>query len=245
MVLIHLFQEGYIGMKSHRGRRKRQDRKRRLVNYGIHLVYSEGKVTEPNYVNNIKRRIDINHKNSNNKIIIENAPHSDLSTIGLVNHAISDVSLRLKNKEKIEHVWIFFDKDDFEQTNFDAAHNRIINLNKSEYQNDDGDNTDENKVRWHSLWSNQCFELWVLLHFGYYQSSLHRDNYIDKINSHIPDNLYSKTMKNLYDILLEYGNLNSAIKNAKKLYNGNNIKNPSTGIYQLLEYFKLYLGYEN
>ncbi len=218
--------------------KNRASRKPRLTRFGFHLVYSEGKKTEPNYVEKIKRIIDESHLSQNNKIIIKNADHSNQSTIGLVNYAIADVDKRLASGERIDHVWIFFDKDDFKKTNFNNAHKKIINRNKKNYLNDDGDHVDENNVRWHSLWSNECFELWVLLHFEFMSSNLPRKDYFQKLKKYIK---YNKTMTNLYDILKKEGNVESAITFSKRLEKINGINNPSTGVYQLLEYFKLYL----
>lgn len=88
----------------------RRSRKTILVSYGVHLVYAEGKLTEPNYVKNIDEIIKRNHNFHNTNIIIKNVEHKGLSTIGLVEFAEEDVKKRLKAGEKIDHVWIFMIK---------------------------------------------------------------------------------------------------------------------------------------
>jgi hypothetical protein len=66
-------------------------------------------------------------------------------------------------------------------------------------------------------------------------------------NYEISDNklLYEKSLDNLYEILEKYGNIKNAIRWARKLNdrlpNPNAKDNPSTGIYKLIEHFKLYL----
>lgn len=224
----------------------RRSRKTILVSYGVHLVYAEGKLTEPNYVKNIDEIIKRNHNFHNTNIIIKNVEHKGLSTIGLVEFAEEDVKKRLKAGEKIDHVWIFYDKDSFEQDDFDNAHFKIKNKNKSKYKNDDGDNTDKNLIRWHSLWSNECFEVWVLLHFEYLNTPLNRGGYIPKINKYFNEKglEYTKNIDNLYSTLIENGDVNNAIQFAKKLEKENKNNNPSTGVYQFIEYFKRYLGIE-
>ena len=39
----------------------------------------------------------------------------------------------------------------------------------------DADSNDE--TTFHAVWSNQCIELWFLLHFSYMQSDIHREEY--------------------------------------------------------------------
>lgn len=220
----------------------RKSRKVRLISYGRHLVYAEGKKTEPLYVENISRIVKENYKYHNTDIIIENVPHTGLNTLGLVRFAEEDVERRLSQRETIDHVWIFYDKDSFSQDDFDNAHNKIINKNSDKHQNDDGDNVDKNNILWHSIWSNECFELWVILHFEYLTAALSRDKYITKINASLSGELYEKNRNDLYDLLLDKGDLTQAIKNAKKLHNDNGLNNPSTGVYLFLEYFDKYLN---
>jgi len=57
--------------------------------------------------------------------------------------------------------------------------------------------------------------------------------------------LYEKNLTNLYDLLSEYGNVEFAIENAKKLDLGDKKTNPSTGIYKFMEYFLPYTENKN
>ena len=87
--------------------------------------------------------------------------------------------------------------------------------------------------------SNPSFELWFLLHFVYYESSLSNPELIQKLKKHIPN--YRKD-EEYYDELLS--KRDDAIKNAKKL-NGvhhkmgvdlNSINsNPSTQVFKIVE----------
>lgn len=113
------------------------------------------------------------------------------------------------------NVWVVFDKDDFTNEQFNNA---ILEAEKNNY-----------KV----AWSNEAIELWFLLHFEYLQSSIHRYQYIDKLNQHFNKNRlgkYEKNLDNIFEILKEKGSLKDAISNAQKLRDlhektGN--KNPS------------------
>jgi len=221
-----------------KGRRSRSEV---LKSYGRHLIYSEGSKTEPLYNENIKRVIEENYKFHNTKIEIEITPHQGLNTLGLVDFAESDVKKRLRSKEKIDYVWIFFDKDSFPNDQFENAHNKIIKKNKNNLFNDDGDAVDNEYIRWFSIWSNECFELWVLLHFMYFDSKLSREDYIPKINNYLKPKKYEKNNTSLYDLLLEKGDIKNAIRFARRLRDANNINSPSTGVYQFIEYFEKYL----
>lgn len=221
----------------------RKNRPTKIISYGRHLVYAEGSKTEPLYVKNIYENIKSNYKFKNTEIIIENVPHAGFSTLGLVQFAELDIEKRLLAKEKIDHVWIFYDKDSFPKDNFDNTFIKIESKNESRHLNDDGDNVDSNNICWHAIWSNECFELWVILHFENLRSSIPRDEYIKKINkSHLINHNYEKNMNDLYDILNELGNVEQAIRFAKKLHEDNYLGSPSTGVYKFLEYFKYYLN---
>ena len=210
-----------------------------LIRFGRHLVYSEGTRTEPNYVKNIRARIGAKYACEPNKIdIIPVTEDETRNTVGLVNYAIDDVQRRLANGEKIDHVWMMFDKDDF--PHFEEAHQKIEKLNNSKTLNVERlhYNT-KNNIVWHSCWSNESFELWLCLYFCYYQSASKRTEYIHYLKNN--GIAYKKNLPNIHDILVEKGgSLENAIKYAKKLEETNGIDNPSTGMYKFAEYF---IGY--
>jgi len=228
----------------------RFDRKKELKQFGTHIFYGEGIKTEPKYVENMKEILKKRYKmNPASEIIIINNQSGGRNTLGLVEYAEKDVKFKIKSGENIDHVWIFYDKDSFKQDAFDNTYHKIISKNKKEYLNADGDCSDKNYTRWHALWSNECFELWVLLHFKYVDAALSRKDYIPSINAEFhkmkTSLTYEKNLDNLFEILEKYGNIKHAVKRAKKLddglMNSNKKTNPSTGIYTLIEYFKRYL----
>lgn len=222
------------------GRRKK---KPVLTHNSLHLIYSEGSKTEPLYVLNIEKEIRKNFKDKTMPVKIEVVPDHGMSTLGLVRYAELDVQKKLTNGYKIDHVWIFYDKDSFLKDDFDNAHHKIINKNKSENKNANYDRepSDSNGIRWHSVWSNECFEIWVLLHFIYLESVLSRETYIPKTDEYLGSGVYAKNLDNLYDLLKENGDIEKAIRFAKRLERQNGLNNPSTGLYQFIEHFKLYL----
>ena len=216
-----------------------------LQNFGVHLVYSEGTKTEPNYVKNIKNLIAQKYNCSPNDINIIPVSKESYNTIGLVKYAIDDTIKRAKNTH-IDHVWIFFDKDDFPQDYFDSAINQIDILNDSE--NDNGDSFKYNKdtgISFHACYSNEAFELFLIQYFNYCDSILNRKNYIEKLDSILKSNgkpKYDKSCDKLHDLLTSCGGkIENAIKNSKKLTKNNNRSNPSTTVYLFAEYFLPYM----
>lgn len=114
------------------------------------LIVCEGKNTEPSYFNQFRL--------SSAKVIPVGEGYNTLS---LVNRA-----LELSQQGRFEQVWCVFDKDDFNEQDF----NNAIEIAKS---NNFG-----------IAYSNQAFEYWFILHFNDHQGGgMHRNDYNDRINS--------------------------------------------------------------
>ena len=109
---------------------------------------------------------------------------------------------------------------------------------------------DTDDTTFHAIWSNQCIELWFLLHFSYMQSDIHREEYWPKLTEclkQIGAGEYEKNRKDMYEILHPY--MEYAIGNAKRLNASNEGKLPSkaapgTKVYELIEILKPYLAEE-
>lgn len=217
-----------------------------LMQFGMHLVYAEGTKSEPFYIENIKKRISSAYKcNANDINIIPVSDNKSHITVELVKYAERDVKRRLKAGKRIDHVWVLFDKDDFDD--YEDAHKRIIGFNDSKDVNADGFEYDSKTgIAWHSCPSNQCFELWYCLHFDFYNIAHDRKHYISFLEKRLSVKnhafTYEKNKENMYDILERCGgSIDDALKYAKKLEAQNGINNPSTGVYKLIEYFGKYL----
>ncbi len=116
------------------------------------LIVCEGKNTEPSYFDQFRIT------SAKVKSVGEGC-----NTISLVNRAIT-----LSQQEKYDQVWCVFDKDDFNDIDFNAA------IQIAEANN------------FGVAYSNQSFEYWLLLHFNDHQGGgMHRDNYNDRINEHL------------------------------------------------------------
>lgn len=206
---------------------KRIDRKK-LINPEYHLIVTEGTKTEPNYFNGIKDRINRNYRE---RIHLETVGTGD-NTIGLLNKA---KQMANNDPNGYSHVWIVYDTDDFPADNINKVVKQCEDLS-----------TDE--CTYHAIWSNQCIELWFLLHFCYMKSDLHRNEYYDKLTGYFKDKkiavTYTKNMENIFEELYPF--LDNAIKNAHKLDDCNKGKTPSnskpgTKVFELVERLKAYL----
>lgn len=221
-----------------------------LLQFGVHLVYSEGSKTEPYYVNNIKKNIARKYNCAPNQIdIVTASDKKSYNTVGLVEYAKADVDKRLQRGERIDHVWIFFDKDDF--VGFEEAHAAILAQNDSKSTNADGFTYNKKThVSWHSCYSNECFELWLCLYFDFYNVPHHRKDYKQHLQSRPALKkigfVYEKNLADLHDVFTAVGgSLSDAIARAKMLQERNGIANPSTGVYGFAEYFYRYMTARN
>ncbi len=113
------------------------------------LIVCEGKNTEPSYFRQFKL------STATIKPIGEG-----YNTVSLVNRAI-----QLSKEKPYEQVWCVFDKDDFNNIDFNNA------IQIAEANN------------FGVAYSNQAFEYWVILHFNDHQGGgMNRDDYNEKIN---------------------------------------------------------------
>ena len=135
-------------------------------------------------------------------------------------------------------IYCVYDKDSFPAKDFNAVEYRVQQLNR---QNSD--------LQYFAAWSNECFEFWFLLHFAYYTSNNHRTEYISFLNDKFQQlglGKYQKNMKGLFDILMQKGDVNLAIRYAKRIIRDGQGKTPSeiapgTKVYELVEELLKYM----
>lgn len=193
-----------------------------------HLIVCEGTKTEPNYFNATKNKIS---KDNREKISIK-VIGKGRGTISLLEEAIKEVK---KSLNYISNVWLVYDRDEFTEESFNEVVQKCKELNKV------------SSTIYHPIWSNECIEIWFLLHFIKIKSSIGRKECIKKLNEIFKKNNLGKYLKNdegLYDKLRPY--LNDAIANAKWLENQYIDKipskmNPCTKVYELIELLNKYI----
>lgn len=211
-----------VAKLSRAGRKHKRNVATKDIQPGNYLIVTEGVETEKNYFENIGKIITdlFNNEVKVDKITLD-VKGTGRSTSVLVNEVIKKRSL-----SSYSDVWVVFDRDN--NTDFDEA----IAL--------------ATKEGFNVAWSNESFELWLLLHFQDLKAGIHRDNYIEKLNAHfksknINGGTYSKNINNIFDLTKPY--VETAIKRSKALlefheenknFNPNKM-NPATKVQDLVE----------
>ncbi len=145
-------------MKDKEYSRKSKLKSKRLApaNY---LIVCEGKQTEPNYFNGLKKKINEKYGNKVDVLIpsIE-VKGTGKNTTDLVNY--TDKFVNYSNK-RYEQVWVVFDKDDYSDDQFDKA------IRTCDYN---------------VAWSNPNFELWILSHLKRITKYISKDDILKELN---------------------------------------------------------------
>lgn len=129
-------------------------------------------------------------------------------------------------------------KDSFPKKDFNGVEERAGHLNQK-----------NPNLQYHAAWSNECIEIWFILHFVNYTSNNHRAEYIRFLNNKFQElgiGNYEKNMFDIFEILLQYGSPKLAIRYAKRIMKENNGKSsamiaPGTKVYELVEELAKYL----
>jgi hypothetical protein len=182
------------------------------------LIVCEGEKTEPNYF----RKFPVSTRPDIIEFDIQGAAGCTLSLVKETEKLKTEKGIKIGGDYK-DQVWCVFDRD-FKNENFNAQNfNSAIALAKQK--------------KFQIAYSNDAFELWYILHFEYYESATHRDDYkklLDKRLGH----KYEKNSKAMYEELKD--KQDKAIQRAKKLLEvhdpsmtGNH--NPSTTVHLLVE----------
>ena len=180
--------------------KRRQDIRAKRMYY---LIMCEGEATEPNYFEGLKQDLPKG---------VLTAYQIDIEGAGRNTQSLVTESLRLKEvyekntARSIDRLWVVFDRDSFSANDFNAAINRCA----------------QNNPVIGCAWSNEAFELWYLLHFHYYQNAMSREQYQALIEQNLKPHLgddytYEKNSEKMYALLKEYGSIEDAIRNARRL----------------------------
>jgi RloB-like protein len=201
---------------------KRQNQIRVEKNIAIQnsfLIYCEGENTEPEYF----KSFNINKETTKVRAI----------GLGRSRTALIEKIIELVEKENDsdQQIWAVFDRDvsytSLEQGNADF--NNAIKL------------AEENNIK--CAYSNDCFELWFVLHREYPQAAHHRKHYYEKLSDWLGSDYetlgkgkdFAKSLYHIFDHQVEI-----AIETAEKLHNSHTGKefhqqNPCTTVYKLVE----------
>jgi len=187
--------------------------------YDVVLIVCEGAETELNYLNGLQESLRLSSTN----IVIKNCSGTD--PMSIVDHALEQYN---KKNTDYDQVYCVFDK---EFPNYQSALEKIqSNAN--------------NGTPIHAIPSAPCFEYWILLHFKEttkpYKPKRKKstgDQLKSELKKHIKD--YHEADKDLFKKTSPH--LKRAIARAKRIdksQKANGTDNPSTKVYELVEYLK-------
>lgn len=200
----------------------------------LFLIACEGEKTEPNYIDDlVQSEKDAKRIAIGSKVLIVNHQHTD--PCGVLTDLCSD-----PNYEDAEQRWIVIDRDAVENIKSENGGHTQKNFDEALR------NASEKGVS--VAYSNPCFELWLILHFEYRDSSSSRIDVQKKALQLLKKNKLLKPDAIIDDLKAEKGlftalgekRLEKAIKGAEKLYEKNSgaCQNPCTTFHKLIEAIK-------
>ena len=178
------------------------------------LIVCEGAKTEPNYFRSFP-------VSTRAEVTIVGA---GCETIAVVNKAIE-----LMENQKFDRVWCVFDRDPSKANNTAPRFRQALQV------------AEKKNIK--VAYSNECFEIWYLLHFHYFNTGIPRSNYKKKLTKSLGCN-YAKNSDDMYARLEDVQH--QAIKHAKTLlasYDPHDPEsdNPATTVHLLVEELNQYI----
>ena len=191
-----------------------------------YLIVCEGKKTEPNYFNGLKKKINEKYGNKVDVLI----PNIDIKGTGMNTTSLVKYTQKTVNhaNKVYGQVWVVFDKDDYNDEQFNSA---IDNCN------------------YNVAWSNPNFELWLLAHFKKVSRYVSKDDVLQELSKKFQKKGlgdYTKNDTNIFDKVTGEGKLHTAIKNCEYMEELNkdgqaSQRNPMTKVYKIVDGLKEYL----
>lgn len=212
-------------MKNNNSSRKDRLKSKRQApaNY---LIVCEGKKTEPNYFNGLKKKINEKYGNKVDVLI----PNIDIKGTGMNTTSLVKYTQKTVNhaNKVYGQVWVVFDKDDYNDEQFNSA---IDNCN------------------YNVAWSNPNFEIWLLAHFKKVSRYVSKDDVLQELSKEFQKNElgdYAKNDIDVFDKVTSEGKLHTAIKNCEYMEELNkdgqaSQRNPMTKVYKIVDGLKEYL----
>ena len=191
-----------------------------------YLIVCEGKKTEPNYFNGLKRKINEKYGNKVD-VLIKNidVQGTGMNTTSLVKYTQKKVN---QSSKVYGQVWVVFDKDDYNDDQFDSA------IKTCDYN---------------VAWSNPNFELWLLAHFKKINRYISKDDVLQELNKEFQNNglgNYNKSDTEIFYKVTSDARLHTAINNCEYMEELNETgqaskRNPMTRVYKIVDGLKEYL----
>lgn len=173
-----------MAKNKHRRERLAAEMKRRRGNRATFdriLIVCEGKKTEPNYLEEIRQELKL--------------PKAEVRVIhsaaGTEPRQVVDYAEKVfRDDPSFDICYAVFDRD--EHNTYHDALTRAAQLDKA-LKNDF-----KKTIRFHSVPTVPCFEMWILLHFADVRSFNDRHEVIRRVGEHIKD--YAKGLKGVFGL---------------------------------------------
>jgi RloB-like protein len=178
------------------------------------LIVCEGEKTEPNYFKSFP---------------VSTRPEVTIIGAGCETIAVVNKAIELRTAKTFDRVWCVFDRDPSKVNNTAPRFREALKIAAKENIN--------------VAYSNECFEIWYLLHFNYYDTAIPRSDYKKKLTKSLGCD-YEKNSDDMYMKLED--KQNQAIKHAKILlasYDPHEPEsdNPATTVHLLVEELNRYI----
>jgi len=194
------------------------------------IIFCEGTKTEPNYLREIVTLINEKYRDYARRNRIELKDNIDVVGTGRSTRSLLEYAMQNVTIDTID-VWLVYDHDDFPSKQFNETPEMAEAQSK------------KSNINYKVAWSNECFELWLLLHFIKLEANISRKEYIKKLKTYIPD--YQKSASDIYSRLKD--KVGIAITNAKEIEKSYDKEAtpskmaPCTIVYKLVEELLSYL----
>ena len=195
--------------------------KKRILSPRIHILCN-GEVLEYDYLCDFR-----DHIARAGNILVKRKDFKRLAPWQLIEKAIAYKN-SIEGFDPDDQVWCVFDVDDYWKNNQKKFKDAI---KKAE----------ENGIE--LAWSNECFELWLLLHFQAVSGETPRSEYHKKLKLAFKTHkigVYEKNGAGMFPKTFDF--IEKGLSNAKQLPKPKIIsKNPSTGVISLIEKLREFL----
>lgn len=191
-----------------------------------YLIVCEGKKTEPNYFNGLKKKINEKYGNKVDVLI----PNIEVKGTGMNTTSLVKYTQKTVNhaNKVYGQVWVVFDKDDYNDEQFNSA---IDNCN------------------YNVAWSNPNFELWILSHFKKINRCISKDDVLQELSKEFQKiglGDYEKNDEDIFNKVTTEGKLHTALRNCEYMEEINkggqaSQRNPMTKVYKIVDGLKEYL----
>lgn len=169
--------------KAWRGAVRQGSPTRRTAQMTRHLIVTEGTKTEPKYFDKMRDLLGDANGRKVDVVVRGTGRH----TMDLLEYA--QESCRA-SPNIYDHVWLVYDKDNFSDEEFDRVAACCAQTREL--------------ATYHALWSNPCFELWLLAHLRYTTAPMDSHTCCNTLNDVFKKEFgisYSKSMDGVFDML--------------------------------------------